>query len=315
MTYAHLSREERYQIQVLHGPFSCRQIAEQLGRSPSTIAREIARNKGRDGYDAKQAHASSRRRRHAASSCPRISLSAWRAIEERIREQWSPEQIAGSGEIAVSHERIYQHIAEDRQRGGTLWKQLRRRKRRRHRCGTPRERQRFGGRRIHQRPALVEARHRVGDWEGDTIVGQGAARIVTLVERKTGFVRLRRVACGEAMPTLKAIVHALHPLRARVCTLTLDNGSEFAEHQLMDLALDAKTYFADPFAAWQRGSNENLNGLLRQYLPKGCDLGKITDEELQRIEDRLNRRPRKRLGYRTPQTEFEASFNRVALRS
>lgn len=314
MTYTHLSREERYQIQVLHGLFSYRQIAEQLGRDPSTIAREIARNKGADGYDARRAHARSRQRRHVASACPRISLSDWRVIEERIREQWSPEQIAGSGEIAVSHERIYQHIADDRRRGGTLWKQLRRRNRRRRRCGTTRERQRFGGRRICQRPAIVEARRRVGDWEGDTIVGQGVTRIVTLVERKTGLVRLRRVASGEAVPTLKAIVHALHPLRARVRTLTLDNGSEFAEHELMDLALDAKTYFADPFASWQRGSNENLNGLLRQYLPKGCDLAKITDQELHCIEDRLNNRPRKRLGYRTPQAVFEASFNRVALR-
>ena len=316
MTYTHLSREERYQIQALFdGLFSYREIAEQLDRSPSTIAREIARNKKAGGYDAGQAHTCSQERRHGASACPRISRSDWRMVEARLREQWSPEQIAGSGEVTVSHERIYQHIAEDRRRGGTLWKQLRRCRRRRRRCGTSRERQRFGGRRIGQRPDIVQTRRRVGDWEGDTIVGMGAARIVTLVERKTGFVRLRRVPCGEAMPTLQAIVHALHPLRARVHTLTLDNGSEFAEHALIDQTLDATTYFADPVASWQRGSNENLNGLLRQYLPKGCNLGTITDKQLQRIEDRLNNRPRKRLGYRTPRSQFEASFNRVALRS
>lgn len=316
MTYTHLSRDERYQIHALRaGGFSKREIAEQLGRAPSTIAREIARNTESDDYDAGRAHVRSWRRRHVASARPRISLSDWAVIEERIGEQWSPEQIAGSGEVAVSHERIYQHIAKDRRRGGTLWKQLRCRKRRRRRNGTSRERQRFGGRRIRQRPAIVQARQRVGDWEGDTIVGSGLARIVTLVERKTGLVRLRRVASGEADPTLRAIVHALHPLRERVHTLTWDNGSEFAEHALIDLVLDARSYFADPFASWQRGSNENLNGLLRQYLPKRCNLGAITDKELQLIEDRLNNRPRKRLGYRTPQAMFEASFNRVALRS
>jgi IS30 family transposase len=232
-------------------------------------------------------------------------------VEARLREGWSPQQIAGSAEAAISHERIYRHIADDRQRGGSLWQHLRRRKRRRrHRCGTPRQRQRFGGRRIHQRPAVVEARRRVGDWEGDTIVGKGAARIVTLVERKTGFVRLRRVPSGEAEARMRAILHALDPLRKRVHTLTWDNGSEFAEHALIDIALEATSYFADPYSSWQRGSNENTNGLVRQYLPKGSDLAAVSDEQLQKIEDRLNQRPRKRLGYRTPQAKFEASFNR-----
>ncbi len=162
------------------------------------------------------------------------------------------------------------------------------------RCGTPRQRQRFGGRRIAQRPAIVETRQRVGDWEGDTIVGKGAARIVTLVERKTGLVRLRRVEKH---------------------TLTWDNGSEFAEHGLIDIALDATSYFAAPYSAWQRGCNENLNGLLRQYFPKGCDLGALTPAQIQAIEDKLNQRPRKRLGFRTPQYLFDKSFKRGALQT
>ena len=161
----------------------------------------------------------------------------------------------------------------------------------------------------------MASRHRVGDWEGDTIVGKGAARVLTLVERKTGLVRLRRVPNGEARATTLAIAHALYPLRQRVHTLTWDNGSEFAHHAVIDDVLGATSYFADPYSSWQRGCNENANGLVRQYLPKGCDLGAITDEQLQQIEDRLNRRPRKRLGYRSPQQKFDAAFNRGALRN
>jgi IS30 family transposase len=318
MSYTHLSQDERYQIQHLHGGgFSSREIASELARDGSTIRRELRRNADSDGgYAARPAQRRSVQRRHEASAQPRIDALQWTQVEARLAEGWSPDQIAGSGEVTMSHERIYQHIGDDRQRGGTLWKFLRRRKRRRrNRCGTPRQRQRFGGRRIAKRPAIVQTRCRVGDWEGDTIVGKGLARVVTLVERKTLYVRLRRVPCGEAGPTALAILHALYPLRKRVHTLTWDNGSEFAQHARIDIALDATSYFADPFSSWQRGCNENTNGLLRQYLPKGGDLGAITEEQLQQIEDRLNQRPRKRLGYRTPQAMFDASFNRGALRS
>ena len=291
-------------------------ISVELQRSVSTISRELRRNAGStDRYDSKQAQRQAVKRRHAASAYPRIGAEAWTKVEARLREDWSPEQIAGAGEVAVSHERIYQHIAHDRQRGGTLWQHLRRRKRRRHRCGTPRERQRFGGKRIHERPAIVEHRGRVGDWEGDTIVGQGTARIVTLVERKSGWARLRKVDDGTAQSVAEAVLAVLHPVRARVHTLTWDNGSEFAAHRLMDIGLEAKSYFAMPYSSWQRGCNENLNGLIRQYIPKGCDISQFTDEQIQQIEDKLNQRPRKRLGYQTPERLFELSFKRVALRS
>jgi IS30 family transposase len=317
MSYTHLSQYERYQIQTLHdGALSQREIGEALDRSSSTLCRERARNAGQDGYEAKPAHRKSAQRRRAASTQPRIHEEHWRAIETRIVEGWSPDQIAGHEDFTVSHERIYQHIATDRQKGGSLWTHLRcRKRRRRHRCDTPRQRQRFRGRPISERPAIVESRQRVGDWEGDTIVGKGLARVVTLVERKSGLLRIRRVANGEANTVLHAIVHALYPVRARVRTLTWDNGSEFAEHALIDIALEAKSYFAEPYSSWQRGSNENANGLLRQYLPKRCDLSTFSDAQLQQIEDKLNQRPRKRLGYRTPQRVFDASFKRAALRS
>lgn len=316
MGYTHLSQDERYQIQHLHsGGFCAAQIARQIHRRPSTVRRELRRNASADGrYQARHAQRQSVLRRHLASSQPRIDPTRWAAVEARLAENWSPEQIAP--EAGISHERIYQHIARNRQQGGTLWQHLRHRKRRRrHRCGTPRERQRFRGRRITQRPTVVATRRRVGDWEGDTVVGKGLARIVTLVERKSGYSRLRCVPDGRADTVARAIIHALHPLSPRVHTLTLDNGSEFAEHELVDIALTAKSYFAEPYSSWQRGCNENLNGLLRQYLPKGCDLAAVTDEQLQAIEDKLNNRPRKRLGFRTPRQVFEASFNRRALRN
>lgn len=316
MGYTHLSQDERYQIQYLRaGGFHPEQIAHQIHRAPTTVRRELRRNASGDGrYQARTAQRQSALRRHAASSRLRIDPSRWAAVEARLAEDWSPEQIAD--EAGISHERIYQHVARNRQQGGNLWHHLRRRKRRRrHRCGTPRERQRFHGRRITQRPAVVAMRRRVGDWEGDSVVGKGLARIVTLVERKSGYVRLRRVHDGRADTVARAIIHALHPLRSHVHTLTLDNGSEFAEHELVDIALAAKSYFAEPYSSWQRGCNENLNGLVRQYLPKGCNLAATTDEHLQIIEDKLNDRPRKRLGFRTPRQVFEASFNRRALRS
>lgn len=318
MSYTHLSQDERYQIQCLRrGGFRLEYIGAQLQRSISTISRELRRNPASaGGYDSKQAQRKAVQRRHLASARPRIDAVAWAKVEARLREDWSPEQIAGAGDVTVSHERIYQHIANDRQRGGTLWQHLRRRKRRRrHRCGTPRERQRFGGRRIHERPAIVEQRGRVGDFEGDTIVGKGTARIVTLVDRKSGWVRLRKVPDGTATAVAHAVLSVLHPVRARVHTLTWDNGSEFAEHRLVDIALEAESYFAMPYSSWQRGCNENLNGLVRQYIPKGCDISQFTDAQIQQIEDKLNRRPRKRLSYQTPEHVFQLSFKRVALRS
>jgi IS30 family transposase len=318
MSYAHLSQEERYQIRWLRkGGWSRAAIGGELHRAASTISRELRRNATPDGgYDTRYAQRQSVQRRHAASALPRIDAQTWTTVEERLHEDWSPEQIAGADEVAISVERIYQHIAADRQRGGTLWRHLRKRKqRRRHGCGTPRERQRFGGRCIHERPAIVEQRVRVGDWEGDTIVGKGPARIVTLVDRKSGWARLRKVPDGTATAVAEAVLCVLHPVRACVHTLTWDNGSEFAEHRLMDIALEATSYFALPYSSWQRGCNENLNGLVRQYIPKGCDIGQFTDAQIQQIEDKLNRRPRKRLSYQTPEQVFELSFKRVALRS
>ena len=185
MSYTHLSQDERYQIQHLHrGGFSTREIGAELGRATTTIGRELRRNPGdATMYHARSAHRQSAKRRHAASAQARIGPEQWAAVEARLTaDQWSPVQIAS--EASISHERIYQHIAADRQRGGKLWLHLRCRKqrRRRHRCGTPRQRQRFHGRRIAERPALVETRKRVGDWEGDTDVPGGVNKFPPYID-------------------------------------------------------------------------------------------------------------------------------------
>lgn len=313
MSYQHLTQAQRYQIGTLHNAgFASRYIAEVISSHHSTVAREVRRNRSDDGYHVVAAHRHAVRRRHAASVRPQIDVAAWAIVEKRLREeQWSPEQIAGRSGVKVSHERIYQYIAADRQRGGDLWT-FRRRRRRRRRCriGTARQRQRFHGRSIDERPAGIEHRKQVGHWEADSVVGKGPVRLITLVERKSRYIKLKRVSDGKASTARNAILTALHPLRCCVQTLTYDNGSEFAEHALIDIALEANAYFAEPHSPWQRGSNENANGLVRQYAPKGRSMHTLTDEEIQIIEDKLNNRPRKTLGFKTPSEVFFDSFKR-----
>jgi IS30 family transposase len=312
MSYQHLTQQQRYQIATLHKEgFGSRAIGDVVECHHSTVAREIERNGGPDGYRANAAQRQAVQRRHAASTRPRIDASVWVVVDEHLREDWSPEQIVGHGIAAISIERIYQHIAEDRARGGDLWRHRRRRRRRR-RIGTARQRQRFGGRRIDTRPGAIEQRRQVGHWELDSMLGNGPVRLITMVERKSRFVRLRRVANGKAATARDAIVAALYGARCCVSTLTYDNGSEFAEHGVIDIALDAMAYFAEPHSPWQRGTNENTNGLLRQYFPKGKSMHSLTDEQLQVIEDKLNNRPRKVLGFKTPREVFLASLKRRA---
>ena len=230
--------------------------------------------------------------------------------------EWSPEQIASK--LPVSHESVYLYIYANKAQGGKLHKGLRSQKprRKRHLCGRQRRGQIPNRRPIAQRPAHINNRSQLGHWEGDTVIGAGHQQaIVTLVERKSGYALLRKVTNKSAELVSQAIEAALKPLAVKVKTLTVDNGKEFAYHQKVDQALGIQTYFADPYCSWQRGSNENYNGLLRQYIPKKRRLESVTDEELAMIEKRLKHRPRKRLGFKTPHEVFYASLNRVALRA
>jgi IS30 family transposase len=310
LAYTQLTREQRYQIYILRKAGHLQNfIARELGVHPATISRELERGRGRRGYRPKQADvlaAARKQKRYRA----RISAATWALIESLLRQDWSPEQVSGwlskEKSVGVSHERIYQFIYADKARGGTLFHHLRCRKRRRKRYGSyDRRGQLPNCRSIEERPQIVEQRKRLGDWEADTIIGQNHQQaILSLVERKSKLCLLKKVARNTALAVEQAIEELLRPLAAKVKTITSDNGREFANHQSVEKKLKARFYFAHPFAAWERGTNENTNGLVRQYFPKGSDFSKITEQDIQRAMARLNNRPRKRLNYRTPQRVF-----------
>lgn len=306
MNYQQLAREQRYTICVLmKAGYNQSQIAASLGYHKSTISRELQRNRGPNGYYFSQAQQlAHRRRRH--SHGPRIAADIWQQVELLLQQQWSPEQIHGrlalEQQRTVSHERIYLYIYADKRRGGSLHRHLRSQKKQRKRYGGYIRRGQIPNRTsIDKRPQIVARKGRFGDWEADTIIGaRHKGGILSLVERKTKLVRLRKLTTKTAAEMKDATVALLRPLAAKVHTITVDNGKEFCDHELITAALKARIYFAHPYASWERGLNENTNGLIRQYFPKKYDFTQISEEELQRVEDLLNNRPRKTLGYRTP---------------
>lgn len=238
-----------------------------------------------------------------------------KAAKARLRLQHSPEQIAAL--LPVSHETLYLRIYADKRQGGERWRNLRCQKQRRKRYASGRSRRgQIPNRRpIAKRPASVEGRRHVGHWEADTLIGAGGKQaIVSLVQRKSGDCLLAQVPQKASKAVKDAIVRALSPIKHRAKTLSFDNGLEFARHGKIDQALESSSYFADPYASRQRGTNENTNGLVRQDLPKPRPFNTVTDEEIAMIMDRLNHRPRKRLNWKTPHQSFMQSFNRVALR-
>ena len=310
MAYTQLTREQRYQIYILRKAGHRQNfIATEIGVHPATISRELQRGCGLRGYRPKQADDLAGVRKQKRYR-PRIAATTWAVIEQLLRQDWSPEQVSGwlakEKQLQVSHERIYQYIYADKARGGTLSKHLRCRKLRRKRYGSYDRRGRLPNcRSIEERPKIVEQRKRVGDWEADTIIGQNHQQaILSLVERKSKLCLLKKVERNTAASVEHAMCELLRPLAAKVYTITSDNGREFANHESVAKKLNAAFYFAHPFAAWERGTNENTNGLVRQYFPKGSDFSKITADDIQQVTARLNNRPRKRLSYRTPQRVF-----------
>lgn len=317
MKYKHLSQIERYQIHsLMKAQHTITQIAELLGRHKSTISRELLRNAGFRGYRPKQACEMALKRsessRNASTTAPWVKEQA----NVLLQLQWSPEQIAGK--LPVSHETLYQHVYADKRQGGKLWENLRcqKQKRKRYASGRDRRGQIPNRRPLSERPAHIEERKQIGHWECDTVIGANHKQaIVTVVERKSGYAVIAKVSNKTADLVGAAIISMLQPFEARVKTLTYDNGKEFCGHAKIDDALNSTGYFARAFASWERGSNENFNGLLRQYVPKKRAMNDITDEEIKMIENRLNNRPRKRLGFKTPAEVFHQSLSRVALRA
>ena len=312
----HLTAEQRCWLSALHeAGLTQAAIALRIGVSQSAVCRELQRNGGASVYCHEQAQDAATRRRSAASSFARkMTPAVVKLIEAKLRRQeWSPQQIsawlAQTQQISISHERIYQHIWADKRAGGTLFRQLRRTgKRYNKRGGKIAGRGIIPGRiDIDQRPAIVDQRARIRDWEVDTIIGarqQGA--ILSLVDRVSRYTLLHKLHAAQAEPASRAIIAKLRRHSARVHTITADNGKEFALHARVARRLAADFYFAKPYHAWERGLNENTNGQVRQYFPKATSFATITPAAVLRVQNKLNSRPRKVLGYKTPNEVFFA---------
>ena len=320
--YHHLTYGSRCQIYALKkSGLSVRGVARALEVSASTVSRELRRNRGRRGYRMRQAQRMARSRRRLASSRPRkLTAALWGRIEGCLGWQWSPQQIAGrirlEGGVSVGKTWIYRQVWMDRAAGGTLYRHLRRRGKkanRRGRCGAGRGL--IPGRvDIVERPAVVELKRRVGDWELDTIIGaRHRGALVSVVDRCSKFTFLQRVMNKTAAAVGGAILARLGPVSALTHTLTADNGKEFAGHRAVAAGLSAGFYFAAPYHSWERGLNEHTNGLVRQYFPKATDFTALGDVQVGRVQDLLNGRPRRVLGYRTPAEVFGEALDAAGL--
>lgn len=318
MTYHQLTREERYLIAVgSRLKWSRRRMARELRRSTSTVSREIRRNETvHDGaYRAEKADSYAVARRRRSRRGPQYSAAGLRKVDAAIRRRWSPEQIVGrfrkDGKEVPSHETIYRRLRRDKREGGTLCRYTRIMSKvgRKH-YRSPRTRGVLVGKRhITERSAIVEQRGRIGDWEADTVMGKiGSTHcILTLVERKSGFAQIRKLKARNKTEATAATATVIRNMGAKVRTLTFDNGTEFHGYEELEHRFDVTCYFATPYHSWERGSNENLNGLIRQYLPKGQSMNHLTQAECNRIARDLNSRPRKRHAFKTPNDVFTRS--------
>jgi IS30 family transposase len=310
MSYTQLTQEQRYQIYAcIKADWTQLAIAAEIGVHPSTISRELSRNRGGRGYRPKQAQHSTEERKLKHVTI-RSEPQTWALIEHQLRQDWSPAQVAGGLSLekqpSVSHEHMYQHIYADKAMGGDLHQHLRCRKQRRKRSGSYQRRGQIKDcLSIEARPAIVQSRRRFADWEVDTIIGaQHKEAIVSVVERKSKLCFLKQVRRKTSDAVAQALTELRQPVRERCHTITSDNGKEFAHQQAIAEGLQAGFYFAHPYASWERGLNEKTNGLVRQYFPKKSDFSKIKDVDVQHVMDRLNNRPRKSLGYKTPNQVF-----------
>lgn len=308
-TYSQLTEGERNQFYALRqARMPMKEIANQLGRSRTTLYNELNRNRGGRGYRPRQAQQFAEKRQVEKVQPLKMHPNVIAYIESKLQLQWAPQQIAstmkadpdGPG-LAVSHETIYRYVWDDKRTGGAWYAQLRHgQKKRRKRRGSKDLRGKIQNRvDIEQRPAVVETRKRLGDWEADLVCGAGASGyLVTLVERLSrrvliGYTKTKTAneVTGEILRLLKDQV---------VKTITFDNGKEFADHERIAAELDCQCYFAKPYHSWERGLNENTNGLIRQYFPKKMSFAKISAHQIALVEHRLNTRPRKCLGFKPP---------------
>jgi IS30 family transposase len=292
------------------------EIARALGRHRSTVSRELGRNSTRaDGrYRAFTAQERTSGRRSRSRRNQRFTAQDLALVGELLCRQWSPEQVAGHlarrGLLWISHETIYRHVWRDKREGGLLHTHLRgARKRRRKRYGAYDSRGRLSGKRmISERPAAVETRREVGHWEIDTVMGTGSKDcIVSLVERKTGLLFIGKLPDRTAASLNRRVIGIIRRDEGAFETVTADNGTEFHDYKRIERRTGAMFYFARPYHSWERGSSENASGLVRQYLPKGVSMAGLTQHQCNAMARKLNTRPRKRLGFRTPLECFNES--------
>ncbi|MFL6229944.1 MAG: IS30 family transposase [Pyrinomonadaceae bacterium] len=310
MTYRQLTSGERYMIAALRRQgYTKSQIARELGRHRCTVGRELGRNGTRaDGrYRASTAQERTQGRRSRSRRNLRFSAEDFATVDELLCRQWSPEQVSGhlarQGQLSISHETISRHVWRDKREGGVLYTHLRgARKRRRKRYGADDSRGKLAGKRlISERSPEVETRQQAGHWEIDTVMGSGSKDcVVSLVERKSGLLLIGKLADRTAASLNRRVIRLIRRDEGACETVTADNGTEFHDYKGIEARTQALFYFARPYHSWERGSNENANGLIRQYLPKGSSMAGLTQQQGNSIARKLNLRPRKRLSFKTP---------------
>jgi IS30 family transposase len=319
--YYQLTEAERYTLSALKRQgWSLRRIAHALERAPSTVSREIRRNatldarKPRPLYVPSKAQENANGRRSRSRRVKQHDQVVYAQIESLlIEQQWSPEQIAHQlpeyMQAGISHMTIYRHVRRDQRQGGRLYKHLRQgRKRRRKRTYGPEKRGKLANKPIiDTRPTAVESRQEVGHWEGDTVLGAAGERdcLLTLVERSTGLALVMKLPHRTVRAVNRAALHVIQTSGLPFATITWDNGTEFHGYRALEHAAGIRCYFAYPHHPWERGSNENFNGLLRQYFPKGKSLAKIRQADCNAVVAKLNQRPRKRYGFQTPEQRLQ----------
>ena len=324
MAHEQLSRDERYAIAGMKTRgYSKREIGRCLGRNAGTICREMKRNSfdQTDKYWAEKAHAMAMARRHKNRKKSQYSEQEWAEVQAKLQQEWSPKQIVGTRYLelkrTMSYETIYRRIRIDRKQGGRLWTHMRHMSKAvRKRKGSPATRGRLVGKRhISERPAAVELRREVGHCEGDTVMGADQRHcVLTLVERATGFLQIKKLVSRTKEQASAALAQCVIKLHGVIKSITLDNGTEFHDYESVEKQFGVPFYFATPYRSWERGTNENTNGLIRQYLPKGKCLKDLTQAGCDAIAAKLNNRPRERLGFRTP-AQVLAALTGVAFQS
>ncbi len=320
MQQKQLTQKERYHIWAsLKRGVTQKEIANTIGVHPSTICREIKRNKDvtTQEYHYAFAQTKSQRRQQNKRKYTVFTSKIKTYIKKHLNKDWSPEQIAGrmmlDTGLSICHETIYRYIYQNKSRGGRLYKRLRHKNKKYHnRANTYQRRGIIIDRvSIDKRPKIVERKNRIGDFEIDTVIGRHhIGALVTVVDRKSKFTLIKNVTSKRAEEVTKALIDMLLPLKPITKTITSDNGKEFAYHKQVSEALNTSFYFAHPYSSWERGLNEHTNGLIRQYLPKKTDFTQVSKEEIISIQDKLNHRPRKILDYRTPYEVFFTEFTK-----